>query len=371
MPNDYSAAGLPDLIVNFDELFKGTRQQLEMFEAPMAAAALMERQTAGLIPIYKGMDYRCTGFSVVYQQADQSTIGNGTATPAAAECVITPTDTFSGLKADYDIDRFFEKKISVLGKDCDSAIKFATRLSGAMAVKMQQLALDINQWLIAVLVANKQTATNTGDYGTGIVGGIVQYNKADLLDATKWQQILSDWYFLGMEELLPASLFGINGRNFAIQSRDSQFNAANDNQRSQALALGAMPMFWDIHGFGATRANILDNSFLIDPNAYVVITRNQFSETPEQMGDSNNETRFALPLRYLDAMGNTQTMMYNLNGTMAPIMVDCRLQYVCDPTNAVDGAPSFNYVMHMSVKLDMKLAPNQSSKTGIVQIEAV
>ena len=371
MPNDYSAAGLPDLIVNFDELFRGNRHQLEMQEAPMSAVALMERQTAQLIPIYKGMDYRCTGFSVVYQQADQSTIGNGTATPAAAECIITPTDTFSGEKEDYDINRFFEKKISVLAKDCDSTIKFAERLSGAMAVKMQQIALEINQWLIATLVANKQTATNTGDFGTGIVGGIVQYNKSDILDSTNWQQILSDWYFLGMQEYLPSSLFAINGRNFAIQSRDSQFNAANDNQRSQALALAAMGMYWDIHGFGITRANILDNSFLIDPNAYVVITRNQFGENVEDAGNSTNDKLFALPLRYLDAAGNTQTMMYNMNGVMTPVMVDCRLQYICDTTNAVDGMPSNNYVLHMSVKLDMKLAPNQSSKTGIVQIAAV
>ena len=371
MPNDYSAAGLPDLIVNFDELFQGNRHQLEMQETPMAATALMERQTAQLIPIYKGADYRCTGFSVVYQQADQSTIGNGAAAPAAAECVITPTDTFSGLKVDYDIDRFFEKKVSVLGKDCDSVLKFAQRLSGAMAVKMQQIALEVNQWFIATLVANKQTATNTGDFGTGIAAGIIQYNKADLLDQTKWQQILSDWYFVGMQEYLPASLFAINGRNFAIQSRDSQFNAANDNQRSQALALAAMPMYWDIHGFGITRANILDNSFLIDPNAYVTITRNQFSETPMQAGNSTNDTLFSLPLRYLDAAGNTQTMMYNMNGVMTPVMVDCRLQYVCDPTHAVDGMPSYNYVCHMSVKMDMKLAPNQSSKTGIVQIAAV
>ena len=373
MANDYSAVVLPELLLNIEQIFaESKRHELTLFEEPRTAVALLENQTATLDPIFKmdGGDYRCTGFSVAYQQADQNTIGSGGAEPTP-DCVIAPDQTFSGLKETYDITRYFSRKIQVLGKDCDSAIKFRTRLAEAMMVKMHELALEVNQWAIATLVANKQTATNTGEYGTGIVGGVVQYPKADIQDATLWQSRLADWYLIGMQELLPASMFAVNGTNFWNAQYNAGFNAANDDQRSQALALAAFPNYWDVHGFGVSRANILDTSFLIDRNAYVFMTRNQYSETAVNMMDANNSTVFSMPLRYVDMSGAVQTMMYKLNGVMTPVMVDCRLQYVCDNTNTVDGFPTYNYNLEMVLPGDFKIAPNQASSTGIVQIDAV
>jgi hypothetical protein len=101
------------------------------------------------------------------------------------------------------------------------------------------------------------------------------------------------------------------------------------------------------------------------------MTRNQYSETAVNMMDANNSTVFSMPLRYVDMNGAVQTMMYKLNGVMTPVMVDCRLQYVCDNTNTVDGFPTYNYNLEMVLPGDFKIAPNQASSTGIVQIDAV
>lgn len=369
MANDYSEVVLPELLINFEEEFKGLRHELIMFENPVTAGALMQKQTAILNPQFDA-NGRCTGYSVAYQQADQNTIGSGSGTATAA-CVIVPDQTFSGLKETYDINRFFVRKASILGKDCDSKIKFAQRLTKALAVEMQQISLELNQWAIATLLANKQTATHQGEYGTGITAGVIDYPKADLLDPTLFQSRMSDWHYIGIEELLPANMFAIHGRNFILAQREAQFNAANDDQRSQALAFAAFPSYWDILGFGASRANIIDNSFLIDPNAYVFITRNHYDMAPVFINTATvSETQFSLPLTYMDANGQTQTMMYNYNGTMAPVMVDCRVQYACNSTASVDGLPTFDYNIEMRLAADFKLAPNQSGSTGIVQILA-
>jgi hypothetical protein len=80
MANDYSAVVLPELLLNIEQIFaESKRHELTLFEEPRTAVALLENQTATLDPIFKmdGGDYRCTGFSVAYQQADQNTIGSG------------------------------------------------------------------------------------------------------------------------------------------------------------------------------------------------------------------------------------------------------------------------------------------------------
>jgi hypothetical protein len=372
MANSYVDTVLPELLLNIEEVFMSKRHELTLMEQPKTAVAMLEKQTADVTPYGTGDgdNFRCTGFSVAYQVADQNTIGNGGAVPSA-ECIITPDQTFSGLKETYDIQRAFTRKMSILGKDCDNAIKFRERLASAMMVKMQEIALEINQWAIAFLGTSKQTATHAGDYGT-LNAGVIEYPKADLLNQDKFELILADLHLTALEELLPASMYAVNGRNFAVAQYQSQFNAANDDQRSQALSFAAFPMYWDLHGFGPARANIAYTSFVIDPNAYVFLTRSQFSERPATINTTaSTDTVFKLPLRYVDGDGTVKTMMHKENGVMVPVFVSCRLQYACDTVNAVDGFPTYNYVLEMSVMGDFKLAPNQASSTGIIEINAV
>jgi hypothetical protein len=369
MANDYSQVVLPVLLQNIENVFAmSKRHKTNQLQAPVTAVGLLENQTAIVDPIFKGG--RCTGFSVAYQISDQETIGDGVGTEPTATCTVTPNQTFSGLKADYDITRWFRRDLSVLGKDCDSAIKFQERLATAMVEKMHEIALEINQHAISQILANIQTPTNTGSFGT-INGSVVEYNKADLLDRLKFELILSDWMQLGMQELLPGNMICLSGSNMFVTSNIAQNMTANDDTRSWLLNSRLFPIYNDLWGFGPALANIIDTSFLVDPNCYVFFTRNQYSETVRNAGDANNTKLFSMPLRYVGGNGQLQTMMFNSGGVMTPVMVDCMLQYGCNSTAKVDGFPTYDYNLTMSVAGSFEFAPTTGTTTGIVQINAV
>jgi hypothetical protein len=368
----YIATLLPAVLVSLANTFLGSnRHQTINFESPETANALLERQTATVDAMFTAE--RCTGFSVGYMIKDSYTINSGQAI-AAATCAVAGTDTFSTVKADYALTRQFKKSITVARKDCDNAIKFKERMAYAMIQTGHEIALQINQRAIEFLTANKQTATNTGDYGT-INAGVVEYNKADIQNNDLFEQIMADWYLLGIQEKLPSDLFAMNGNTFFSRKRLAEPNNANQNQKSQLLNFGMFDMGWDVLGFGITRADIKDTSFLVDKNNYVFFCHNQFTPVMQQVGDSLNTVVYSIPLQYVgkDANGAmmVKTMMYNLNGVMTPVMVDVRVQEACNTTDSVNGLPTYDYKIDMQVIGDFMLAPVQAGSTGIVQIDVV
>jgi hypothetical protein len=370
MADDYSQVVLPTVLVNIGQAFLSDRHNLRSFEAPVTAKHLLEQQTAQMNEVMKNGE--CIGFEVAYQIADQDTIGSGSGSAGTPACTLSPDQTFSGLAEAYNIDRYFRRTMKVLGKDCDSAIKFRERLINALRVKSHEIALAVNNYIIAQVVANIQTATNDGEFGTGITAGVVDYSLADIQNPTLQQIRLQDWRLIGIQEKLPSNMLMLHGTNFWNYAQNARFNNANDDQRSQMLSLMGNSMSWDVHGFGG--ASIENTSFLIDPNAFAFLTRNHYPTTPVNSGAASNETHFAIPLTYIEKDGNGQsvarTMQYMKNGRMQDVMLDVRLQYQCDTTNTIDGLPSYNWVGSMQLAAAFVIAPNVSSSTGIVQIDA-
>lgn len=374
MANNYVATHLPVVLY---QLSRFTRDQHlvspNLAEKPFTADALLRNQTAEMIPGYRregSNNFVCTDFKIVYMVANQTSIGTGSAL-ADDPCTLVADTDATGLAVNYTLDTQFKRTVSVAGKDCDSAIKFTERLTTQMMLAMHDIALEINQAAIAALLANTQVvaAGNGGAYGT-VNAGVVEYQNSDILDVSKWQSILSDFAFVAQQNKVLSPIV-MHGNNFASQLVNAGFNAANDNTRSQMQAMLGINNNWDVHGFSAARANIALTSLLVDPNAYVFFASNYFPTTPMDWKDENSTTVFSLPLKYIAADGTAKTLQYKENGTMKDIMVDCRLQYKCNPSGTVLGHPVPDYIIEMKVVGDFKTMPATTPYTGIVRIDAV
>jgi len=367
----YVDAVLSQLQVGLKEVSPlNKRTEPVFFKYPKTAAILAEFQTSKMLPkmtMQEDGTFRCTSFDIVYNQADQNTIGSGSSSATGA-CVIVPDQTFSGLKSTKDIDRFFERKLTINKKACNSFLNFQSRLEHAIDVKMQEIALEWNARQIAVLAANFQTATNQGDFGTGITAGVIDYTYADLIDENKFEQRLVDWGMIGEYELLPQNMLVLNGQNFLNVKNQAEFNALNDNQRSQAAHFGSMNIGWDTLGFAT--ASIRKTSFLIDPNAYCVITRNQYTTAPVNEMNATNDRTWSMPLTYLDENMVRRNLTYKEGNATKNLMVDMRLQLTCNAADAVDGIIPNDYVLEMRLAAGLVLMPAKNSSTGIVKILA-
>jgi hypothetical protein len=366
MADSYIDVVLPKLQFMLSEVSPTLRTNPILFESPETAAYLAMKQTSQMKSVM--VDGRCVAWDVIFQAADQTTIGSGSGT-FLPTCTITPTQTFSGLNESYNVLRSFIRTMKIKAQDCNSGIKFEQRMMEASRVKMQEIALELNQYAIAQLIANNQTATHQGDFGTGITGGVIDYPKADLLDSAKFEYRLSDWHNIAQMELLPANFLILNGNSFKNVKNQVGFNAANDDERSQAATMAANNIWWDALGFGASRANIPNTSFLVDPNAFCFLNRSQYPTNPTQIGNATNDRVWSMPLTYLDAVGNVQTMTYMKDGQRVPFMVDVKLQLSCNTADAVDGIPVNDWFLEYRLAADFVIMPTTGT-SGIVQILA-
>lgn len=347
------------------EISDTQRTELNFFKSPESAAFLALKQTSTMRE--RMVNGFCDSWEIIWQIPDQTTVGTGSAS-VTANCVIDPDQTFSAEKTEYNVLRHFERAMVIRRQDCNSKIKFEQRLTAALRSKMQEISLEWNAYVISQVVANTQTATNLGDFGTSIVAGAVQYPKADLLDAAKWEQRLADWDNIADMELLPANKLILNGNNFLIAKRQAAFNAANDNQRSQALIMASEQIWWDNKGFND--AGINDTSFLIDPNAICILHRNQYPTNPINELNGTNDRVWSLPLTYINSMGQVATMTYKKDGQNVPLMVDVKLQLFCNSADAVDGITVNDWNLELKLAADFVMMP-AATLSGIVKIEAV
>ena len=376
MANDFSASILPSAIMSFEQMM-GTKISVlspKTSEKPVTAVAALSNQTARVFPQFSRANdgrYICTSYKVAFIKSNQNTVDSGQAL-ADVPCAIVGAQDADTDTVEYAPNRIFARDINFEAKYCNNAVDFGTVFRQMVMEKMHEIALSINQYIIGQLLVNVQTPVNTATYGTGIVGSAVEYAQADLIDPAKQQSRLSDFMLLANLERL-ATPYMIHGLNFGTYGIDARFNAANDDQRSQNLALLGSNSYFDWHGFGVSRANIPYTSLLIDPNATVFLLGNSYDVMPVTHKDPLNTTVWSMPLTYVGASGVLETLMYRgADGNMAPVMADIRAQYSCLQGGAGNGMASYdNLKFEISVKAQFATTPNNGTHTGIVRVNAV
>lgn len=350
------------------DVFRGKgRSQTETAPQPKTLERLLMEQTANVTQLMDG-DI-CRAFQVAYLYADSTTLPTVSNTTLTDTCVIAAGDTFSSALQSYSPNVNIKQLVSVSDKDCDTVIKFAERSAEALQNKMHLIVRALNRYFIGRLNANKMTPTFAGQEGT-INGSTIEFALADYDP-----DLLADWFNIATRHAIPEQHLLLSGQPFLNAFYNSQFHGANDNQRSEPLAFGAGNRLsfdtWDMDDVLG-----VPSTFCVDKNMVAAYFRNSYSETPREVGDTNNTIEFAMPLMYQgrDAAGNLipKTLMFRNGGQMMPVMVDVRYQKVCDVTNTHNGRATLEHRWSLRVEGMFDLAPiANSAGSGILHFVQV
>ena len=110
MANNFTASVIPILRAKLDTIFKSKATvNPELTNVPVAATAVLENQTANIVPLYEGAGSACVGVKVLYNVADDTSAATVSATPISSDCALTSGDTMSTAAQDYDFNIFIKE----------------------------------------------------------------------------------------------------------------------------------------------------------------------------------------------------------------------------------------------------------------------
>lgn len=373
MPNDFTPSVIPILRTKLDTIFasKATVNP-ELTAVPVAAPAVLMKQTATIEPLLAGAGELCTGVKVWYNVADVTSLPTVSATPIAGECDLTTGDGMSTAAQDYDFNIFEKPSIALNDKDCDNFSKFADRTAFLLAHKMTLMVQAFNTTVINTLEANKSvaSATNLPDDVT-VVAGNYTITGSDFWKGEGAADTLSILDQLARVKGLPNNYYIISGKALRVPYTIAQDHAANDNERSYAVTFQRRDIFWDEDNLDTlVGAEVI---YLIDPNALVSYFYSQYPEAGEEVGDKNNTVQFSLPLTYYDmyqdGSNNVSTLQFANNGVMQDVMIDVRYQKSCNSVTNKYGKPSLDHVWELDMVGLFDLVPSVGDNTGIIRVD--
>jgi hypothetical protein len=373
MANDFTASVIPILRAKLDTIFKSKATvNPELTNVPVAATAVLEKQTANILPLYEGAGSLCTGVKVIYNVADDTSAATVSATPIASDCQLTTGDTMSTAAQDFDFNVFIKEKIQLNDKDCDNFSKFVDRTAFLLGHKMSMMVQGFNSTVINSLEANKSVASaaNLPDDVT-IVGANYTITGAQFWSGEGAADTLAIFDQLARVKGLPNNYYIISGKSLRVPYDIARDHAANDNERSYSLTFQRREIFWDEDALDVlVGAEVV---YLIDPNALVSYFMADYSAEGEMIGDTNNTTNFKLPLtffdQYQDASGNMKALQFANDGVLQPVEIDVRYQKNCDTTATKYGKPSLTHVWELDMVGLFDLVPSVGDNTGIIRVD--
>jgi hypothetical protein len=374
MPNDFSPSVIPILRSKLDTIFKSKATvNPELTIVPVAAPAVLMKQTATIEPLLAGSGELCTGVKVWYNVADVTSLPTLSGTPVAGNCDLTTGDGMSTQAQDYDFNIFQKPAIKLNDKDCDNFSKFADRTAFLLAHKMSLMVQSFNQEVINQLEANKSVASAANLPDDVTIGGGGDYT---ITGAAFWKgegaaDTLSILDQLARVKGLPNNYYIISGKALRVPYDIAQDHAANDNERSYALTFQKREIFYDEDTLDSLiTAEVI---YLVDPNAIVSYFYSQYPEGGEEIGDKNNTINFSLPLQYFDmyqnANGELKTLQFANNGVMQDVMIDVRYQKSCNSVDSKYGKPSLDHVWELDMVGLFDLVPAVGDNTGIIRVD--
>tara|TARA_Y100000817_G_scaffold313663_1_gene310306 strand:- start:713 stop:1840 length:1128 start_codon:yes stop_codon:yes gene_type:complete len=373
MANNFTASVIPILRAKLDTIFKSKATvNPELTNVPVAATAVLENQTANIVPLYEGAGSACVGVKVLYNVADDTSAATVSATPISSDCALTSGDTMSTAAQDYDFNIFIKEKIQLNDKDCDNFVKFMDRTAFLLGHKMSMIVQGFNTTVINSLEANKSVASaaNLPDDVT-VVAGNYTLTGAQYWTGQGAADSLAIFDQLARVKGLPNNYYIVSGKSLKVPYDIARDHAANDNERSYSLTFQRREIFWDEDALDTlVGAEVV---FLIDPNALVSYFMAEYKEEGEMIGDTLNTTNFKLPLtffdQYQDASGNMKALQFANDGVLQPVEIDVRYQKNCDATATKYGKPSLTHVWELDMVGLFDLVPAVGDNTGIIRVD--
>lgn len=361
----FTADVLPDVLLEVEEIFRSpTTTSARYALEPQTAAALLPRQTSSSAPRMDGTT--CVGTKVwFFDPGANGTIYEGSTPDGDLGCDTVARNYGQTNGSTLSNNIFFHDGKAAQEERCASALGFAKETASVLYHLMYEMRLALNKKIInAHIAAAQQNQVPTAQMPSYITersaSNILEIPPTNMNQTNVWETLV-DLNTISTQNSLYNPLI-INGKNFLNSSVLAQYNALNDNQRSEGafFAQGGLAgnMVWDIHtthGIDAISTEL--TSLAVTPNSYIFWNFTEYPETPILKDPSANLWVFSMadPL-----------LTYNDNGTVKRVMYDVEHTYTCTGRDA-NGKKVFKHNYELFLKGGYALAPAGYDMTGSTQ----
>lgn len=311
---DFTASAASRAVIRLNEMFNTPNHtQVEALEPAMSARALLTRHKARTSRVLTGG--QCTGVKAYYQRGAHNPVS------APTDCT-TPAGVFHQTASqNYDNEMLAGDSQKARTNRCENELQFADELAYAMRVGIASCRKQLNNLIIARVLAQAQdnfSALPDGWTGTSGTGKIV-VPKADF----KWDN-LGEFEFVANNNLLGGSYFALTGHNFYSEFKLATAYGNSPEGKARMMMFGDLPMFWD--------ARYLDSevgaksTFFIEDSSFAFWNYFSGTSTPTEVavGSTGKKLRFFYP---------DPDLMYMDGGVMRPVTYQVEVQEACGERN--------------------------------------
>mgnify|MGYP001575076808 CR=1 FL=1 len=360
----FTASLMPRILYEVGEIFRSPNTvDARYSQEPQTAPALLTRQTARAVP--RLSNGACTGVDVWFYDAGASdTVYEGETPDSGLSCDNANCGVGQTASIEVDNNIAFNDCKAAQEDRCDNELTYAQETARVLYHLMYQMRLATNKRFInEIMLAAQQNQVPAGQMPSYITerGGsnILQIDHTNMLEANIFNTIV-DLGIISRQNGLAEPIF-LNGRNFLNSATLAQYNALNDNQRSQQAIYGDLGrnMVWDIHTTHGVDAITTELSTLaITPNAYLFWNYSFFPRVPELKDSSINLWNFSI---------EDPIWRYNDGGVSKPVVYDVEHTYECTGYDAA-GKRKYLHNFRIFLRGGFTLSPAGFNMAGTSQV---
>ena len=311
---DFTASVSNRAIIQLNQMFNTPNHtQVETLEPAMSAKALLSRHRARTSPML--VNGKCVGVKAWYQRGAHNPI-----TEAPTTCA-TPSGVFhETLSQNYDNEMLAGDSQKVRTERCNNELDFATEYAYAMRVAIASCRKQLNNKVIARVLAQAQTNFATLPDSWTASGAEIQVPKEQFV----WDN-LGEFEYVASNNLLGGQYFALTGRNFYNEFKLATAYGNSPEGQARMMMFGDYPMYFDARYLDSETAK--QATFFIEENAYAFWNYFSGSSVPEEVsvGSNGRKFRFFYP---------DPELMYNDGGVMRPVTYQIETEVACATRNA-------------------------------------
>jgi len=360
----FTASLMPDILYEVNELFASPNTtQARYGQQPTAAPALLLQQTATSKP--RLTDGSCVGATVWFYDAGASnTIYEGSSVDTGLACDNSACGQGQTASIPFDNNIAFHDCKAAQEDRCDNELSFVMESARVIQHLMYQMRLALNKKVINTLFAEAQQNQVPANLMPNYInerGGsnILEIDHANMTEALLFATLV-DIRSLNLQNSIPNQIL-LNGRNFQTSAILAQYNALNDDQRSQKAIFDGLgrDMVWDTHtthGIDALTGEL--STLAVNPNAYIFWNYNFFENQPNMKDGSINLWNFSM---------EDPDMYYMDGGVRKPVVYDFEHTYACTGYDAA-GKRKYLHNYRIFLRGGFKMSPKGFNMAGTSQV---
>lgn len=332
-------------------------------QEPAIIAPLINRQTSRSTPTMKNGS--CTGAMVwFFDPGASNTTYSGTVPNPSNGCTTSACGQGQTVAKDLNNNLFIEDCKAAQEDRCDNELTFAQETASVLYHLMYQMRVEFQKRALnTFMLAAQQNQVPTAQMPSYILersgSNILQIDHTNMSDALIYNTLV-DLDTISQQNSLFNPMY-LNGRNFRNSSILAQYNALNDNERSQKAIYDQIGrnMFWDNHIVaGVDTVTTELSTIAVTPNAYLFWNYVKYPAVPIMKDPSINLWVFSIEDPFLT---------YNDGGVTRRVTYDVEHTYDCTGRDA-NGDKVYLHNYKIYLRGGFHLSPAGFNMAGTSQV---